>query len=118
MLLFLFNSGANSGAATAPTVEAGGPYSATKDVATALDATVVAGTDPTPTFLWTIVSGGTGTFSDNSIEDPTFTPDQSSGYVLKLTITPSDTGAVFDTCVLVNASAGDAMLMRRRRRAA
>lgn len=83
----------------APTVDAGGPYNGPSGQATALNATVTPGSDPTPVLLWTIDSGGTGSFSNDAIEDPTFTPTFPTvgPYVLRLTVTPSDIGAVFDT---------------------
>jgi hypothetical protein len=84
------------------TVEAGGPYSGTVSTAINLNSTVTPGSDPLPTLLWTIDSGGTGTFSDDSIEDPTFTPDVESAYVLRLTATPSDSAAVFDAASLTS----------------
>jgi hypothetical protein len=115
MLLLLWkNKPALTG--TSPTVDAGGPYTAEKDVATVLDATIVLGTDPSPTLLWTIVSGGTGTFSDDSIEDPTFTPDNNGGYVLRLTVTPSDAEEVFDIALLNAVSSGDYIRHWGRRR--
>jgi hypothetical protein len=88
-------------------------------VPTALDATVVNGTDPSPTLLWIVDSGGSGTFSDDSIEDPTFTPDTNSSSVLRLTVTPSDLPAVFDIATLTtNATGMFQSGPRRRRRAA
>lgn len=96
-----------------PTVDAGGPYTGIVGVATQLNATVVPGTDGSPTLLWEIVSGGTGTFSSNSIEDPTFTPDNGGVYVLRLTVTPSDTAPVIDTTTF---SVGGAFMLLGRRR--
>ncbi len=116
MLLLLWRAKPFAFSGTPPTVEAGGPYVAEKDVATILDATVVLGTDPSPTFLWTIVSGGTGTFSDDSIEDPTFTPDSNGGYVLRLTVTPSDAETVFDIAILEAGGRGDYIRHWGRRR--
>jgi hypothetical protein len=84
--------------ATPPTVDAGGPYNGDVNTATALNATVTPGTDPTPVLLWTIDSGpGGGVFSNDAIEDPTFTPDTVGSYVLKLSADPSDGPAVTDT---------------------
>ena len=98
----------------APTVDAGGPYAG--DVATpiALNGTVTPGTDPAPTLLWTIDSGGTGTFSDDTIEDPTFTADGIGAYVLRLTVTPSDGPDVFDTAALTTAALADAVFLGGR----
>ncbi len=114
ILLFLKPQGGSS--AVVPTVDAGGPYVGEALIPTALDATVVNGTDPSPTLLWTVDSGGSGTFSDDSIEDPTFTPDTNSSSVLRLTVTPSDTSAVFDLATMTTSATG--AYMRRRRRAA
>jgi hypothetical protein len=86
----------------APTVDAGGPYSGDQAAAIQLNGTVTPGTDPAPTLLWTIVSGGTGTFSSASIEDPTFTPDDVGAYVLRLSADPSDGAAVTDTANLTS----------------
>lgn len=85
-----------------PIVDAGGPYSGTVDTPIALDATVTPGTDPAPTLLWTIDSGpGTGDFLPSAtVEDPTFTPDLTGTYTLRLTVTSSDTAPVFDTASL------------------
>ncbi len=103
--------------ATAPTVEAGGAYSGAVSTAIQLAATVVNGTDGSPTLLWTIDSGGAGTFSDDSVEDPTFTPDVDDvKYTLRLTVTPSDTAAVFDTAVCNVGLTGQVLIFRRRRR--
>ena len=67
----------------APTVEAGGPYAGSAGTPIQLDATVVPGTDLTPTLLWVENTALGGTFSATDIEDPTFTPDVVSGaYVL------------------------------------
>ncbi len=98
----------------APTVDAGGPYAG--DVATpiALNGTVTPGTDPAPTLLWTIDSGGTGTFSDDTIEDPDFTADAIGAYVLRLTVTPSDGPDVFDTAALTTAALADAVFLGGR----
>jgi hypothetical protein len=85
-----------------PIVDAGGPYSGTVDTPIALNATVTPGTDPAPTLLWTIDSGpGTGDFLPSAtVEDPTFTPDLTGTYTLRLTATSSDTAPVFDTASL------------------
>lgn len=85
---------------TAPTVDAGGPYSGEVDTAISLNATVTPGSDPSLDYLWEIVSGGTGTFSDAAAEDPTFTPDSIGSYTLRLTVSSSDSADVVDTCVL------------------
>ena len=80
-----------------PTVDAGGPYVGTIAVGTLLAATVTPGTDPAPTNKWTIQSGGTGTFDDDTLEDPTFTPDNNGTYVLLLTVSSTDSADVTDT---------------------
>lgn len=91
----------SAAAATPPTVDAGGPYNGDVDTAIALNATVTPGTDPTPVLLWTIFSGpGGGVFSNDAIEDPTFTPDTVGSYVLQLSADPSDGPAVLDTANL------------------
>lgn len=100
--------------AVAPTVDAGGPYSGDVSVPIALNGTVTPGTDPAPTLLWTIDSGGTGTFSDDTAEDPTFTADGIGAYVLRLTVTPSDGPDVFDTAALTTAALADAVFLGGR----
>lgn len=90
---------------TAPTVEAGGPYSGEIDTAIALSSTVTPGSDSNPTLLWEIVSGGTGTFSSTSVADPTFTPDVAGLYILRLTATPNDAEAVSDNASLTSLAA-------------
>lgn len=88
-------------AIVAPTVDAGGPYTGVATTAIQLDATVTPGSDASPTLLWEETSGLGGSFSDTSIEDPTFTPTiESSGYVLRLTVTPNDSAPVLDTATL------------------
>ncbi len=87
-------------ASVPPTVDAGGPYAGPSGSPTPLNATVTPGSDPTPALLWTIDSGGTGTFLPSAtVEDPTFTPTFPTvgPYTLRLTVTPSDTAPVFDT---------------------
>lgn len=98
----------------APTVDAGGPYAGDVSVPIALNGTVTPGSDPAPTLLWTIDSGGTGTFSDDTIEDPTFTADVIGAYVLRLTVTPSDGPDVFDTAALTTAALADAVFLGGR----
>lgn len=86
-------------------VEAGGPYSGEVSTAISLDATVTNGSDSNPTLLWEIVSGGTGTFSDSTIADPTFTPDSAGSYVLRLTVTPADAAATSDVATVTSLAA-------------
>lgn len=93
------------GGGTSPTVEAGGPYSGLVSTPIQLNSTVTPGSDPSPTLLWTIDSGGTGTFSSATIADPTFTPDSSGPYVLRLTASTTDTADVFDTANLTSNAA-------------
>jgi hypothetical protein len=89
----------------APTVDAGGPYSGTESTPIQLDGTVTPGTDPTPVILWTIVSGGTGTFLPSaSTVDATFTPDAVGPYVLRLSADPNDGTAVTDDANLTSNS--------------
>ena len=90
------------GGSGAPIVNAGGPYSGTVSTPIQLAATAVAGADPAPVLIWSIVSGGTGTFSDSSIEDPTFTPDAEGAYVLQLSVDPNDGVPVLDTATLAS----------------
>src|SRR5210317_1596641 len=62
-----------NGAASAPTVDAGGPYSGQATIAIALDATVTQGADPSPTLTWSVQSGpdtDSAQFSSTTIEDP------------------------------------------------
>lgn len=82
-----------------PTVDAGGPYTADVDVPELLAATVTPGTDPAPTFLWTIDSGpGSGVFTPSAtIEDPSFEADTVGSYTLKLTVSTVDAPDVSDT---------------------
>ena len=97
---------------SAPTVDAGGPYSGTQNTAIALDATVTPGTDASPTLLWTETTSLGGVFSNDAIEDPTFTPDTNGSYTLRLTASPNDGSPVFDdaalTSTLVTAPTVDA----------
>ena len=97
---FRRGSDALENAAGDPIVEAGGPYTGTVDTAIQLNATVTPGLDPSPTLLWEIVSGGTGTFSNATIEDPTFTPDGVAGYTLSLTATHTEGSPVVDSASL------------------
>jgi len=90
---------------TAPTVEAGGAYYGKPGFSIQLDATVINGSDGSPTYAWTIVSGGTGSFADNTVLDAVFTPDSAAEYVLRLTVSTSDTSDVTDDAT-VFASAG------------
>jgi hypothetical protein len=69
-------------------VSAGGPYSGLQAMPISLDGTITAGSSTLASSLWTIVSGGTGTFASASSIDTTFTPDSSGTYVLRLTGTP------------------------------
>jgi hypothetical protein len=83
----------------APIVSAGGPYTGQVDAATTLSsASVAAGSAPTITYEWTIVAGsaGSGVFSDNTIVNPTFTPDTVGEYTLELAANPSDGPPVID----------------------
>ena len=83
---------------TPPSVEAGGPYSGKKDVGTLLAATVTPGSDPAPTNLWTVDSGA-GTFDDDTLEDPTYTPTVGGTHILRLTVSSVDSADVFDTAI-------------------
>ncbi len=84
---------------TPPTVSAGGPYSGNVGVPVQLTGTVTPGTDPNPTYLWTM-SGGTGTFSDPTILNPTVTPDTGGNHTLTLTVTTNDTADVTSNAAL------------------
>lgn len=89
----------------APIVDAGGPYSGTVSTPIQLNGTIVAGSDPAPAAKWLIVLGGTGSFSDAGIEDPTFTPDQEGAYVLKLEAATIDAPLQSDTADLTSTAA-------------
>jgi hypothetical protein len=84
------------------TVDAGGPYSGNQLSAIPIDGTVVAGTYPIVSTLWTIVSGGTGVFGNAALVDTTFTPNSGGAYVLRLTATPSVGLPVSDTANLTS----------------
>jgi hypothetical protein len=65
-----------------------------------LNATVTPGSDPAPTYLWTVQSGGAGSFDDDTLEDPIFTPSTTNASVLLLTVSTTDTADVTDTAQL------------------
>ena len=92
------------GGATSPIVDAGGPYSGQVSTPIQLTATVTPGSDPNPTYLWSIQSGGTGTFSGGTTLTPTFTPDATGSYVLLLTVSTIDTADVTDTADLTSSA--------------
>ena len=84
-------------------VDAGGAYSGIEGDPIQLNGLVRFEDDPAPTILWEIVSGGTGTFLPSAaVEDPTFTPDQSGPYVLRLTGTGVPFGPLTDTADLTS----------------
>lgn len=85
-----------------PTVNAGGPYLGPVSTPIALDGTVVQGDYPIASTLWTIVSGGTGTFGNAALVDTTFTPNSGGAYVLRLTATPTVGIPVNDTADLTS----------------
>lgn len=87
---------------TAPTVDAGGPYQGENNEPIFLAATVTPGSDPSPTILWEIQSGGAGSFSDDSAADSTFSASVIGTYVLKITVTPNDGDPVTDTATLIS----------------
>ncbi len=98
---------------TPPTdVEAGGPYSGDVSTPIQLSGSFTPGSDPVPTLLWIIQSGGTGTFSDDSIANPTFTPDDEGAYVLRFLVAPNDTAAVFDDATLNSLGEGFEMYVQ------
>jgi len=78
-----------------PTAEAGGPYVTTNYNGIQLNGTVVANAGEDLVIKWT--ADGPGTFDDDSIEDPVFTPTSYGTYELTLTVTTSNTNAVIDT---------------------
>ena len=86
--------------AVAPMVDAGVDFDAislTFDTA----ATVVAGSDPSYTMLWTIVSATTGTFTDATVEDVEFTYSGGANPVeLKLTVSTDDWADVSDNVIV------------------
>jgi len=84
------------GPAAAPQVDAGGPYSGNVGVPTQISGIVVPGTDPNPTNLWTIESGGAGSFGDASLASTNFTPNATSVYELRLTSTGSQAESATD----------------------
>jgi len=91
---------AKAGGATSPTVDAGGPYASLgAAVGILLAATVTPGSDPAPTYKWTVQSGGAGAWDDDTLEDPTFTPSTNAASVLLLTVSTVDTVDVTDTAV-------------------
>ncbi len=99
----------SAAAVTAPTVDAGGPYSNVgAGVGIQLNATVTPGSDPAPTNKWSVQSGGAGSFDDDTLEDPIFTPDTTTASVLLLTVAPSDTGDVTDTAQLTAVAEAEA----------
>jgi hypothetical protein len=85
-----------------PTVDAGGPYTAILPNPVQLAGTITAGTGTIVSILWSVVSGGTGTFSNAAIEDPTFTVTTAgpNPIILLLTVTPSDGPAISDTATM------------------
>ena len=88
-----------------PTVDAGGPYFAGGiNQAVSLDGTVTAGTGSIVSTLWTVVSGGAGTFGNASAVDTTFTNTTGGNITLLLTATPSDGPAVSDTTTVIVAA--------------
>lgn len=91
-----------AGGAVSPTVDAGGPYTGQIRERIQLDATVTPGSDPAPTYLWTIQSGPGlgGTFDDATALDAIFIPRGSGTYVLLLTVSTADTADVTDTATV------------------
>ena len=81
----------------APIVDAGGPYGPRSGSGT-VTGVVTPGTDLSPVLQWTVLSGGTGTFTDPTSAITTFNPTSGNGtYTLVLTATPDDGPAVSDT---------------------
>jgi hypothetical protein len=81
----------------APIVDAGPSGDTFGSMTATLDGTLTVGTDLNPALLWTIVSGGTGTFTTPTEVDTQFTADSASGYTFALTATPNDGPPVLDT---------------------
>lgn len=92
------------GGATPPTVDAGAGGSVESGSPFSLDATITAGSDPSPSIAWAVQSGVGGSFSSNSVEDPTFTPSGVGDTVLELTVTPNDGPAVTDTVTVTGTA--------------
>lgn len=81
-----------------PTVDAGGPYqSLGAALGVQLDATVTPGSDPAPTYKWTVQSGGAGAWDDDTTIDPIFTPSTNAASVLLLTVSTTDAPDQTDT---------------------
>jgi hypothetical protein len=96
-------SGAINSSGGGDYVSAGGPYQVVEGETIQLDGTASFLDDPAPTYLWEIVSGGTGTFSPSAtVEDPTFTPDSDGAYVLRLTATGVPAGPLSDDADLTS----------------
>ncbi len=78
---------------TAPTAEAGSAISFTQNATSDASTTLAADAPTAPaTGAWTIVSGGTGTFSDATSPTSTFTPTAGSypaSYILRWTVSNS-----------------------------
>lgn len=86
------------GAPGANAVNAGGPYTGT--VLTPIAIHGVAQIDGAATYLWTVDSGGAGTFGTATDLSTTFTPDTAVATVLLLTATPAVGDPVTDTADL------------------
>ena len=101
-----------STAAVAPTVDAGVAADATTGVAFQLAPTVVLGTDTSPVYAWTKLSGTPGVvFSNAAIEAPTVTIDADGPVTLQLSVDPNDGAAVLDTVVITAAAAAGKTLI-------
>ena len=91
---------AAGGTVVAPIADAGGPYDPGGLIPIVLDGTAsVYGSDVSPDILWSVLSGGTGTWANETTLTPTFTPTSvtSNPIIVTLTITPDDGPAVSDT---------------------
>ena len=79
-------------------VDAGGPYSSVYTNPVTVTGVVTPGTDPNPTYLWTVLTGvGNPQFTDPTALITTFTTDVPELYNVRLTVTTVDAGTYSDT---------------------
>ena len=76
---------------SAPTANAGVDGTVYQNAAYTLDGSGSFDSDgDTITYAWSIFTGGSGSFSDDTVVNPTFTPAQSGAYVLQLVVNDGD----------------------------
>ena len=85
---------------TAPTVDAGGPYST--DIGVPLQINGIVTPNDGNNILITWSSDNQGSFNDPNIEAPIFTPTDTGSYILTLTVTTSNTTPATDTAALTS----------------